>query len=447
MRRVLNLLRRIFLCFLFLPLILFIWGNIMVRFYDESLEPGLEEYFAIEAVPDQENGFVALMGIDAPSDDQMVEYGIKKMSAAVRDMSLIENTITFDEKRKCWPSPWLDDFTEPACFTDKQLSVQLANKQKFINHYQALYNYPRFVGYSKKYGSLVPHDFIYIHQLFLADLWLSAVRDGAPAAMDRWIADTRFIQRVMSDVQGINGKATILSIYSTNLRFFPLLAAKLTPEELSVRQVELDQIFCREMLGAEGWDLRNSMRVDYELFYDWKQPREENQQMEMNSLSLDKKETESYKISFKPNVYANLFYECAKDVEERAHQTPEEFFKDPDLLKKKWDATPDSVIGFYTHLLFLGINPDRQSARVILGNNCYGIDPLLSAAHYNMVRRLMLKLYLDAKIHKIPATEMPAFLKASSIQNPITGTSFLWDETKHLIYFNDVLGNQQTVEY
>ncbi|MBY0354196.1 MAG: hypothetical protein K2Q12_00530 [Rickettsiales bacterium] len=421
MRTVWKIVRRLLMGIVALILLLIIWF-IASSFYEETLDPNFNNFFHTDApVPDEQNGYLALSGIDAPNEAKMVEYG-RTISERYKQMPENYSYIVNNQggnSLNCWISPKSspDKSTNNTCITAEKLTQLLAENAVFLKNYRSLYRFSRFQ--RNQLGDILfGSDLIRVHELSLAQLVLTANQGNAQNAMAGWIADTQFIQRLMPDKASMIDKAIFLVLYAMNIEAYPLIASQLTPEQLAGYKPQLYAIFDTPAFGAIGWDVAATMRWEKEFIFplldDTIKGDAELSQLKIRPFA-----------SYKPQATRNGFYEFAHDLVELSQTTPAEMAQKDSEMREKYNRKKleNNMVTFFLY---------NTPGKLFL-SGVYAWQDLLLTATNNFSRRQLLKLYTEARIARISAGQMKQFLATSLIKNPLTSQPFKYDEAKQLL--------------
>lgn len=395
-------------------LCLFLVYNVL----DERLAPGFDNLFQVDNINERDNGFIAAAGIAAPKEQDIFAYGKQSLKWTENERSQPhQDEITYSDNvaLDCWVMQVAS--SSQSCADEQMLTQTIQANQLLLTRYLSLYEYSRFVDQISGWhnGQLL----INLHRLYLAQLSLLA-RQNPTDALTRWMADTRYWQRVIADRQGFVGKAVVLVIYGANLQFLPVLI-QAHPDLALQYKTELYTITDVPVFGEGGWDIAATMRAEYAML----------------GLLEKQEPTLSSIFFYKPNATRNKLYYYTQDLITLSQKPAAEFVSFKKTIANPYDEPVWKKMSYNAigNLVFEGIWP--------------GIN-LLSAMHNNRAQLKMLKLYIEAKSQNIPASAMQQFIGASDVaRNPLTNQPFLWDEPRYSIYFivDETNGKRREILY
>lgn len=428
-----------------LLLILIIIGFFGVNQFDETLNPEFEAFMKspTPAIPDEENGFIALQGLAAPAEENNFDFGKKLLNPKDKNHSdLLEKQIKFSGSTstlRCWNR--VPNNTSDACATEAELTKLIADNQILLNRLVSLYRFPHFAaqGTAIHGGS----ELISAQQLLMAKLVLDARKGNTEQALGAWIDNMHFSQRLLAGKSSIVSQAIYLVVRGLAISTYPMIAEHATPSQLAQNKAALDPLFTAPTFGKGGWDITETMRTEYAIIAsidpiangEEAPPREFNDQGEIDDSMVRM----FLSLPYKPKATRNLFYSYTKDIVALSQMSAPDLILNKPLLSKYNVAGGRSLLGMFANLYY---NP---VGKMVISGTAAGSD-LMIAAHYKTAELRLLKLYTDARIAGIERKDMAAYVANApeELQNPFTQKPFEWVVEKHALRLTSADKKQMT---
>lgn len=379
---------------------------------DEKLLPEAEAFYASSpAFATDDNMYVAWNGLFAPAGtENTYDYGLKLVNGDIKPDD--QNALRFEDLGKefdCWTlekDKISAEIESNGCASTSDIQEVFDKNQEFITRYKHLYAYTNSAqkplsNYTKG------QDIIALHQ-FLSAYWQILAESGhGEQAVQEWIDDTIFLQKVLSHEHTLVEHAVFMVTYGINIQMLPALLEK-APAQIEGYKDQMEAVLKFDNASGAIW--ANVMRGERALF----------------AATLPTLEIEPFYL--KPNYFSNRLYEWSQSIIWLATQPPRDFSKNQKLVLDKFlfiNAEPTLLTLIFDKHFF---------EKLLLYSVLKGTEIVLNTHTHNAKSRALI-LYIQAKSRNISPGDMPAFLKNAdeALYDPFTGKPFLWDETKNSI--------------
>jgi hypothetical protein len=431
---------------LVLLLVIVGWAAWYVFSPDEKLNPDIAAFAHTEPFNPEDNVYVAWAGLYAPADVQDIyDYGLKVISGEIEWDE--ENALLFQGDRSLFschgqqrPQKKED---EPCANADDIREAYELNRQ-LITRYKTFYRYGRHDMAGKvNIPSARGQGIISMHRLFAAYWPLLAEAGHGDEALEAWVEDTVFLQKVLGESHTLVEHAIWMVIYGINLDVLPVILEK-NPALISKWEERLTALLEKDIASPDIW--RNVMRGEY-LFFEHVLDIQMRANFKVIKNELPEAEGTPaflYKIAFKQNMTRNRIYEWGQSMIWLSRQPATDFDKQQESLEHRFPPYP-----VWTDNPFLLPFDRNVIGSLLIGGMTKGTE-LIRHSHVHNARSRMLILYMRAKAQGALPDSVQAFIEASgeSLYDPFTGKPFRWDAQKKSIYFiNSRADNRFEVYY
>jgi hypothetical protein len=420
-----------------LLVLLLVGAFFLVNQFDEQLHPEFETFIKGDgtSVPDEENGYIALVGFMAPQGETMEAFGEELLQSDAKGEGEASRVTRVEfvgdaYALNCWIGKLV--WKDKACASEEALEKMIADNQLLLTRLSDLYRYEQFAiqGFaSVVYGQTL----IETQQLMMAKLVRDARRGQGEQALQQWMENMRFTQNLLAGEGTVVEQAIYLVIRRAGIEAYSPIVSHLTAEQLNTHKAALSEIFAAPTLGKGGWDVASTMRAEFRSMFGilegcMASPADVRKTCLMGSPIDD-----LAAATYLPNATRNLFYEFSQDMlalsSLPAGQVGEESLK----LKREYLPATDREQNIFKILSGLLYNP---IGKMVMGGVAAGSELLIAAHHQGGMLRV-LALYTEAKTTGVKPEDMAAFVAnaPAHLQNPFTNQPFGWNAEKQSITF------------
>lgn len=421
----------------FVPFALFIVSMFgidwTINLYDENLDPSVTELMAWpEPVPENENGYFAMVGMEAPVGTAPFEAGrawvAATNAAAGKNAEEYPNTpsglmyVAYVAKPKPQEENTKSGEPDPRarfCEAGKQacwrvvreerseITAWLAANGELLNRYISLQKYPRWQ-YPVLSGTEAPIPNYRVlldgQSLLLATAMLSIDKGQVEHGLNMIGDDIRFVRRTLEGKDGVVGKVLSLSLLQRDLAVLSeTLHEKSHDLKPYLAQVEkmVSPLSAKQVSFADAYWLEKKQIAFSYLYHD---------QLSDHHI--------------KKNTIVNLQIE---DAERRVKRFEVSNVSMTTPINDDDTGLSLGVMGWY----------HNQKGRVLLSIAGPGWGDHQNRLFDLNVMNTLVRLQLMLVEKGVSANDVPSFLSASdrSLWNPETGKPFEWDAGRKQIYF------------
>ena len=384
-------------------------------FYDEAPDPGREAFYAgsDRHIPDETNVAVAISGLNAPLDKDIIHYGRTMIDASdILNVSSIKisNEIKFvglDKKDEmdCALQDAIEyDFEH--CTNQAHISALLEQNKLLLNRYFSLYKIADWQGFSVKNGQII----INLNRLLAAQNKLLISQGKVEDAYQLWRDNHVLISRVLGQENSMIERAIFQVVDGINLDSLEYLLHK-NPETALTHGDELNNLLKPQ--GLTRYNLKDVMRAEYTFF---------------NNGVMNKKDAAK---AVHVEYMRNRLYRAQLEFLHKAQMPAPTLNKSQRELKDKYafSTFPDSLIMVLPHGL------SHVLINQIISGTSSGLF-LVQSMHRQNAKIILLNLSIKIRIQNIDANHIQTFFnKASKEYNcPFTERPMVWDAVKKTIY-------------
>lgn len=381
----------------FFVFILTIWVGLSS--YDPKLHSDYQTFFGqdIEKVPHDQNGLSMLKAMASPKNHLGDDYVFPPFTRPL-SCYLIQSKL-YKLKQKC--------------ATELEILKRVEDQKPFLlAYYQKIYDAPFFQEQDGNDLSIQETRLVSdLHQLQLAS-WALMLKEGQSSPVIKaWLQDTKYWQKAMRGGLSIDMRGFVASLYYRNLKFLPVL---LSGDVALIKeyQMQLTNILTQPILADGAWDLQKAWHF------------------ELQKLNADGFLDTPFNFYLKTNHTKNMIFELAQDYKMMAVAPAVDFYDMNQVYKSKYRRT-------YHHKFFKKLVYNPIGHMMLYG--MYQSPELISSAHHYTAYQRQLRIYMMAKMNKVPNNEMQDFIDKlpKELMNPYTNNAFLWDEKEAVLYYHD----------
>ena len=384
-------------------------------FYDETPDAGREAFYAgsDRHIPDETNVALAISGLNAPLDKDIIHYGRTMIDASVilnTSAIKVPNEIEFvglDKKDEvdCALKDAIEyDFE--LCTSSAHINSLMEQNMLLLNRYFNLYKIADWQGFSVKNGRII----INLNRLLAAQNKLLISQGKADDAYQLWRDNHVFISRVLGQENNMIERAIFQVVDGLNLNSLEYLLYK-APNIAIAHSGELNSLL--KPIGLTRYNLKGLMRAEYTFIN--------------NSVMNRKGAGKAVHIEY----MRNRMYRFHLDFLNRTHEPERTLSASERELSQKY-----SLATIKTFLrAFLPHGRSRILADLMIGGQARGLM-LVKSMHHKSAMINLLNLSIKIRIQNIDANHIQTFFnKASKEYNcPFTERPMVWDAVKRTIY-------------
>jgi hypothetical protein len=413
-----------FLKFVFVVFLLLgggVFSLVFLNDYDEKLNPAFESFFKVDPFDPKDNFRVAWAGIGAPEDvSDIYDYGLNLIETNTQPAEEKILKLQYDESNfHCWAKQSAESVTIPNSQAKKECESttfplnELQENKKLIERYLTFYNHKNVSSGDRwTYPNTgAGRTLIGVHKLLFA-WWIEQTRRGnGDQAIQLWINDMAFIQRVMQEPYSMVEQAIWMIVYGINVNALPVILEN-DPSLIPVWRAKLEPILRFELRNPAMWN--NYVRGDYVMI--------KSAFSDIEGQNMKGKKN----FYFKVNATKNMYYKWVEDFSDCAKKPYPEI-----RVCMKHVLNLNDTLAYKTPLKYY-----NAVGKLLLGGFSKGGELYLNAYDKDAKARAII-LYMRAKGEGVGVEMMPQFLGNfdASLHDPMTGKPFRWDATKKSIYW------------
>ena len=406
-------------CILYFVLFLLALAAYINHHGDEEPDSGRDAFYARSEVkfPDIQNLAVAISGINAPKESDMIAHGrfvlntyykaqdsdtAKAIIANQNELKFIGESTEFD----CWINNKVD-IKNNNCASPARIESLLLSNKVLLTRYKSLYDIMYFQGSSKNGMTVVK-----VNELLLAEIKLDISNNKPEIAYQKWHANHQFVSHVLSQPLELVDRMVYLVVYGYSLNTLEQLLFK-APQistthfdelQLMLKPRSLSWFKIKDLLSAE-YDHGNNMFI--------------NKQLANTELH--------------PNYIRNRIYRAHIDLLNEAQKIPFDYEKSENILYQKYHFGPGRL-----HTLDW-LDPLNSLLSKVSVRNSINCLSMFEHIHSKNALSKLLNLSILIRQKNIPEADIQTFLNnaGSDYNNPFTNKPMLWDATKKVIYFKE----------
>ena len=384
-------------------------------FYDEAPDAGREAFYAgsDRHIPDETNAAVAISGLNAPLDKDIIQYGRTMIDATeILNVSAIKipseiKFIGLDKKNQidCALQGAIEyDFEQ--CTTQTQIDALLEQNKLLLNRYFSLYKIADWQGFSVKNGQII----INLNRLLAAHSKLLISQGKTEDAYQAWRDNHVFISRVLGQETNLIERAIFQVVDGLNLNSLEYLLYK-NPETALVHSSELNALLKPQ--GLTRYNLKGVVRAGYAFF---------NNGL-MNKIATTKSAHVEY--------MRNRLYRYHLDFLNSAFAPELTLNGSEQELSQKYSIT---TIKTYIRA-FLPHGRSRVLTDLLIGGQVRGLM-LVKSMHRQNAKINLLNLSIKIRQKNIGASKIQTFLNdaGKDYECPFTEKPMVCDAVKRTIY-------------
>ena len=384
-------------------------------FCDEAPDAGREAFYANSDrhIPDETNAAVAISGLNATLDKDIIHYGRTMIDASdILNVSSIKipNEIKFvglDKKDEmdCALQDAIEyDFEH--CTNQAHINALLEQNKLLLNRYFSLYKIADWQGFSVKNGQII----INLNRLLAAQNKLLISQGKVEEAYQLWRDNHVFISRVLGQENSMIERAIFQVVDGINLDSLEYLLYK-NPETALTHGDELNNLLKPQ--GLTRYNLKSVMRAEYTFFN--------------NGVMNRKGASNSIHVEY----MRNRLYRAQFEFLQKAQMPVPSLSKSQHELKDKYafSTFPDTIKMVLPHGL-----SNMLINQMISGTNS-GLF-LVQCMHRQNTKINLLNLSIKIRIQNIDPNHIQTFLNnaGKDYDCPFTERPMVWDEVKKTIY-------------
>lgn len=394
--------------------------NVLSIYYlkDEKITPEVSAFFAPDPINIENNFFIALSGIYAPSEEvDLYSFGVKVYQGEIDRKAAkrlrFQNDIRHDKRHCIRQNSYYkyDDLNADnlACYTSEELNMLYTQNEPLILRYKNLLkNTPNLlvsVGGQNNVGVASMQDILAIQSLLL-DVWIiQAKEEQGEVALKEWITNMRALQHIISGKLGLSDYMIWTIVYSRNINALPAIL-EIDPVLLSKYGDVLRDVLDFDYMGH--WNVAEILRAEWNL-----------------SVEMEKQDGLRSSILYAPNATRNSLYELKQKIVGLSEISPNNFHYGNE------ESAPLSQCSLVN---FLNCVPHNMIGNLIAGRFEIYHNQFIHA--YRMIaKQKEIIIWIDAHMQKILPENMEEFLDNSEV-NPISNEPLLWNNDKRYIYYN-----------
>ncbi len=392
-------------------------------------DAGRDAFYARSSIviPDNQNIAVAISGINAPIDTDVIEHGRfvingyedDLLSSNLKNKIFKETEIKFIGKRdefECW---LYDNITKTKenCASEERIRALLLENKLLIQRYTKLYQILGWQGLTESGGQTL----LDINRLLVADIKLDIDAGNAELAYQKWKANTVFINQVLKHETTTIEKAIFLVMDGFILASIEYLLSK-QPQIITKHYEEL-MVLLRPT-GLTKYNLQGMLKTDYHFY---------------KNYLFGKVTTEQ---NLHVNYILNRIYHVHKDFSKEAHKSPFNIQESQRVLRQQY------YVGSNQFWNFDFLDPQHSLISNLITNGSLSSFNLVGSMHHKSA--LIKLLNLKIKIHQqnIVDSDVQAFLNnvGSEYNNPFTNKPMRWDTVKRLLICDKPNSDKSAIE-
>ena len=267
----------------------------------EKPDAGRDAFYASSQanIPDNQNIAIALAGLNAPADVNMIKHGrfvidtlqktpadvdAKKIIAAAGKLDFVGTT----DELECW-IPSTEPYINKKCTSAERVKILLSENKALLTRYKSLYSMPSWQGVSGN-GQYV----IIINKLISAEIMLDLANGDADSAYTIWRNNHVFISRVLKQDGTMIERAIFLVVDGISLTLLENILFK-SPEVGTTHFAELNKLLQANRL--ERYNLKGMLKADYMFITDELSKSRQNLH-DARSLNMDYIKNRLYRFQF-----------------------------------------------------------------------------------------------------------------------------------------------------
>ncbi len=403
---------------MFLGSIAFI--NIMSIYYlkDEKITPEVSAFFAPDPIKLENNFFVALSGLYAPSKEvDLYNFGVEVYQGRIarRGVKLLrfQNDIKYG-KRHCLRQKGYykhDDLNvyDEECYTSEELDMLYnQNKQLIVRYNNLLKNTPHLlvsVGDQNNIGVSSMKDIIAMQSLLL-DVWIDWSKGGkGEVVLKDWITNMHALQHIISGKLGLSDHMVWTIVYSMHINALPTIL-EIDPTLFSKYGNELRDVLDFDYI--EHWNIAEMLRAEWNL-----------------SAGIEKHHGLRPSILYAPNATRNTLYELKQEIMGLVQVPPNNF----NYGSQEHSSLPQCAFINLLNCEFHNVIGNMIVDRFEIYHN------QVIHAYMMIAKQKEIIVWIDAHMKNISPINMKEFLDNSEV-NPISTKPFLWNKDRKYFYYN-----------
>jgi len=416
--------KRVFYFSIAIILLILVWLG-LERFHDELPDIGRDAFYANKNIdiPDNQNLTIAIAGITAPIGKDVIKHGRFVVDAINTSLDLgIDTQEIIDSQEKLSFSGnsdelecWIDDAIEKTisnCASPERIRLLLMENQELLKRYIDLFGMQYWKGTSGNGQYLIN-----LNKLIAAEIKLETDKKNTEAAYKKWLANFKFISRVLKHEGNSIDRAIFLVAQGMNLNSLEYMFYK-SPDISTTRLDELNTLLKDD--GLEGYNLKGVLRVEY--FF-------------INENFITKQV-----VAIHPEFIRNRIYRYQLDYLEKAQQPISTLDKNQTELKEKYGLSANN---FLDDLL----DPTNSLVSKHLLEGQFRSLELVKSIYAKVAMKRLLRLSIKIRQQRIEYADIQNFVEdaGAAYNNPFTGHSMQWNVSKKVLYC-DYPGNNYQLE-
>ena len=392
-------------------------------------DAGRDAFYARSSIviPDNQNIAVAISGINAPIDTDVIEHGRfvingyedDLLSSNLKNKIFKETEIKFIGKRdefECW---LYDNITKTKenCASEERIRALLLENKLLIQRYTKLYQILGWQGSTESGGQTL----LDINRLLVADIKLDIDAGNAELAYQKWKANTEFINQILKHETNTIEKAIFMVMDGFNFTSLEYLLLK-QPQIITNHYDEL--IVLLRPIGLTKYNLPGMLKADFHTYEDF----------------LFKKVTAEQNV--RVNYLSNRIYRAQREFLEKAYNSPFNFKESQHSLHQRYYFDRDQFWNFDL------LDPRHSFISNVIINGFLSSFNLVGSMQEKSALAKLLNLKIKIHQQNIADADIQTFLNSAgkAYFNPFTNKPMRWDATKRILICDKPNSDKSAIE-